>query len=56
LVDPENTDAIADGIARLLDDSSLRDRLRIAGHERVKQFSWDRTAQMTAEVLAAAAV
>ncbi len=44
LVDPRSTDAIAEGLKQLLTDAALRERLRAAGRERAKQFSWDRCA------------
>ena len=51
LVDPHDTEAIAGGIARLLTDPELRERLRIAGTARAAAFSWDETARLTADVL-----
>ncbi|MGN6391060.1 MAG: glycosyltransferase family 4 protein [Gemmatimonadales bacterium] len=51
LVDPESVDAIADGIARVLDDSALRARLITAGHARSEPFRWSRTARDTLAVL-----
>ena len=50
LVDPYDVDAIADAIARLLDEEELRVRLRTLGLERAGQFSWARTAQQTLAV------
>ncbi|MCH7579534.1 MAG: glycosyltransferase family 4 protein [Chloroflexi bacterium] len=50
LVDPYDVDAIADAIARLLDEEELRVRLRTLGLERASQFSWDRTARETLAV------
>ena len=52
LVDPESTDAIADGMRRLFDRPQLRDRLRALGHARVEHpaFSWDRAARQTLAV------
>ncbi|MFL5766417.1 MAG: glycosyltransferase family 4 protein [Actinomycetota bacterium] len=55
LVDPVSADAIADGIERVLTDAELRSRLREAGAERARSFTWDRTARETAEVLHAVA-
>ena len=51
LVDPHDTDAIADGLRRLLEDDQLRSRLRAAGLERVRSFTWPETARRTVEVL-----
>jgi glycosyltransferase involved in cell wall biosynthesis len=51
LVDPEDTDALAHAIARLLDDDVLRAELRLAGMQRAREFSWDRTAEQVWSVL-----
>ena len=45
LVDPSNVDDLAAGMLQLHRDEVLRQRLIAAGHERVKAFSWDGTAQ-----------
>ena len=45
LVDPENSDRIADGIESLLTDSALREQLKVRGFERARQFSWTKCAQ-----------
>jgi glycosyltransferase involved in cell wall biosynthesis len=55
LVDPNDVDAIAEGLVRLFGDPDLRERLVAAGRERLATFSWERTAGATAEVLLAAA-
>lgn len=47
LVDPLNVEAIADGIRRLATDNRLREDYRLRGRARAKQFTWDRTAQLT---------
>ena len=47
LVDPMREDEIANGLARLVSDQSLREELTSRGHERVKQFRWDRTVEQT---------
>lgn len=44
-VDPTNTEEIAAAMAQLLADPSLRQRLRLAGLERAKRFSWQETAR-----------
>lgn len=49
-VDPEDEDAIADAIRRLATDDALRARLREAGPVRAAQFTWQRTAELTAAV------
>jgi glycosyltransferase involved in cell wall biosynthesis len=55
LVDPDDVDAIRQGLSRVFEDAPLRDRLVAAGHERVRAFTWDATAAATAEVLREAA-
>jgi len=49
LVDPRDEDEIAGAIARLARDEDLRESLIARGHERVKRFSWTRTAELTLE-------
>ena len=44
LVDPRDTDSIADGIRRVLDDESLARKLSGAGPGRAARFTWERTA------------
>jgi glycosyltransferase involved in cell wall biosynthesis len=51
LVDPLDVEAIADGLGRLLEDSSLRRRLSAAGRERAAGFSWEAAAAATWDVL-----
>jgi glycosyltransferase involved in cell wall biosynthesis len=51
LVDPYNVEAMAHGIRRLVEDSALREELRKKGLERAKQFTWERTAELTWAVL-----
>jgi glycosyltransferase involved in cell wall biosynthesis len=43
LVDPYNTEEIADAIARVLEDDTLRMDLIEKGHERARAFSWERS-------------
>lgn len=45
LFDPRDRVAMADAMVRLWRDAGLRDELRRRGAERVKRFSWDRTAR-----------
>lgn len=45
LTPAEDVDAIADGIARVTEDRALRDRLRAAGPERARRFSWEGAAR-----------
>jgi glycosyltransferase involved in cell wall biosynthesis len=47
LFDPRDERAIAEAISRLLADGALRDRLRALGGERVREFTWERTARGT---------
>jgi glycosyltransferase involved in cell wall biosynthesis len=51
LVDPYDVDAIAQAMNSLATDSTLRSQLRKAGLARAHQFSWQKTAQATIEVL-----
>ncbi len=55
LVDPASVDSIRQGLAQLLGDSELRDRLSHLGRERAAQFSWQAVASETLRVLAKAA-
>ena len=50
LVDPMDAGAIADAMARLLDDDALRRDLIRRGHERARAFSWTRSVARTREV------
>ncbi len=50
LVDPFDVDALADALARLLDDPSARAKLRQKGIARAGQFTWARAAERTWEV------
>ena len=49
LFDPHNEAAIAAAIECLLTDRAEAERLRALGLERVRQFSWERTARLTLE-------
>jgi glycosyltransferase involved in cell wall biosynthesis len=51
LVDPDDVEAIADGLQRLLTDRSLRRALRDAGTARASAFTWEATARQTADIL-----
>lgn len=45
LVDPFSVDSIAEGLLRVLIEDGLREKLIASGRERVKEFSWNRTAE-----------
>jgi glycosyltransferase involved in cell wall biosynthesis len=45
--DPASVDSMADAIERVLTDPLLAQRLRRAGPERARQFSWEETARLT---------
>ncbi|HEX4483910.1 MAG TPA: glycosyltransferase family 1 protein [Solirubrobacteraceae bacterium] len=47
LFDPSDTLAISRAIVALISDEPLRERLRALGHERARQFTWERTARLT---------
>ncbi len=47
LVNPFDEEAIAEAIARVIDDRNLRATLRQRGLERARRFSWRATAQLT---------
>ena len=48
--DPEDTDAVAEALARLVEDEELRRRLVARGLERVKRFTWQECAHRHATV------
>ncbi len=50
LVDPQRIESIRDGLARLLGSAELQQRLREAGLERARLFSWQKTAFALIEV------
>jgi alpha-1,3-rhamnosyl/mannosyltransferase len=50
LVDPMDTDAVGAGLRRLLEDGPEAERLRAAGLERARQYTWERCAARTLEV------
>jgi glycosyltransferase involved in cell wall biosynthesis len=51
LVDSEDVASIASGLERLLDDAPLREKLSAMGRERAAEFTWERAASTTREVL-----
>jgi glycosyltransferase involved in cell wall biosynthesis len=50
LVEPEDVDAIATAVVRVLTDPVLRTELIARGLERARQFTWDRTAMATLDL------
>lgn len=49
--DPKNLEAIADNIKKILMDKNLKNQLKNAGLERTKNYSWQKTGQLTAEAI-----
>lgn len=50
LVDPHDSAAMAQGMARCLADTVHRETLAARGHERAKGYSWEKTARLTLAV------
>jgi glycosyltransferase involved in cell wall biosynthesis len=50
LADPKDTEDLAEKMARLLDDEPLRRRVRQAGLEKVRDFTWEKAAAETLRV------
>lgn len=50
IVNPEEPEAIADAVSRVLKDMNLRQSLILKGLERAKQFTWERAAEQTFQV------
>jgi glycosyltransferase involved in cell wall biosynthesis len=51
LMDPNDTESIAGGIARILSDPNLRETLSCKGLERARLFTWDLCARKTLSLL-----
>jgi len=51
LVDPEDVSSIAAGLERLLADAKLRQELGSAGKRRAAEFTWEKAAAATRDVL-----
>ncbi len=51
LIDPHDSQALADGLERLLTDEPLRARLQAAGLSRAAAYTWERAADLTWQVL-----
>jgi len=47
MVDPSSVDEISAGLERIIGNVSRQSELRLAGIERARQFTWDRTAETT---------
>lgn len=45
IVDPDDTEALADAICQILESDSLYEELRDAGEERAQTFTWERSAR-----------
>lgn len=56
LVDPFDVEAMAEAIVRVVEDNILHDQLRQKGLERARQFTWERAAEETWQVLQSAMV
>jgi glycosyltransferase involved in cell wall biosynthesis len=50
LIDPQDVDALAQRIERVLEDRRLKEELRCRGLEQARKFSWEKTAAETARV------
>lgn len=50
-VNPHDHDALAEGLEHIVYNDQLRHRLRDAGLQRAKNFSWENTAKKTADLL-----
>lgn len=53
-VDPDQPREAAQALREVLDDPAIRQACIVAGRRQAEQFSWDRTARQTADVLRAA--
>jgi glycosyltransferase involved in cell wall biosynthesis len=49
MFDPDRPEEIAAAMERLLAGGDEVERLRAAGYERARRFTWDETARLTAE-------
>ena len=55
LVDPENSNELADAMIQLVSDQELREKFSVLGLARAKEYSWDTTARRVWDVLQKAA-
>jgi glycosyltransferase involved in cell wall biosynthesis len=51
LIDPKNSEAIAEGIYKIISDENLRNEMIKKGRENVQRFSWDKCATQIARIL-----
>jgi glycosyltransferase involved in cell wall biosynthesis len=51
IVDPENSETLAEAMYDVVTDESLKQDLIKKGYDRVNEFSWDRTAENTHHIL-----
>jgi len=51
LIDPNNTQEIADAMSKIFSDNDLRNKMIEKGFENVKRFSWEKCARETMDVL-----
>ena len=51
LIDPHNEQELEDAILNVLEDTNLRKQMIEKGFKRAKEFSWERCAQQTLDVL-----
>jgi len=49
---PEDIEALANALWRVIDDSALRNELRQRGFEQVKRFTWQKAANTLLEIYA----
>jgi len=56
LVDPDDAEALASALLRAVRDEAERARLRAAGAERARRYTWDRSARETDALLRTASV
>jgi glycosyltransferase involved in cell wall biosynthesis len=52
LIDPYDPDSIADALARVFEDSSLRADLSARGLARAREFSWERSVRQVRDLYA----
>jgi glycosyltransferase involved in cell wall biosynthesis len=51
MVDPADTESIAEGVRRIVECADLRNQLREAGLAHAREITWDRSAAQTRRVL-----